>query len=134
MLLHPQVLHETYRLAVIEPRVFGGCRHLYDPITTRRHALFALARLSIKLASKDVLEVSAYHYKLDSVSDDDFKKWFHEELTPNLEDLKKLLSDPDYQEKGRDSEKGWIDSSRGEIRVGWETTYSENGEVVNTRE
>lgn len=50
----------------------------------------------------------------------------------SLDDLRRLLEDPEYQTKGRVKEKGWMDPSKGEIRVGWETTYIEKGQVVNT--
>lgn len=42
-----------------------------------------------------------------------------------------LTSDPEYQEIGRTSEAGWIDSSRGEIMVGYEKVYIENGDIVD---
>ncbi|KAH9908269.1 hypothetical protein F4778DRAFT_716734 [Xylariomycetidae sp. FL2044] len=50
----------------------------------------------------------------------------------DFEQMLKLTADPEYQSRGRDVEKGWIDSSKGHIKVGWETTYVEEGEVVNT--
>lgn len=34
------------------------------------------------MTSKDILKVEAFHYKLDSVSDEAFEKYIHEELTP----------------------------------------------------
>lgn len=42
-----------------------------------------------------------------------------------------LTSDPEYQEIGRESEAGWIDSSRGEIMVGYEKIYIDNKEIVD---
>ncbi|KAI1120563.1 hypothetical protein F5Y10DRAFT_123432 [Nemania abortiva] len=136
------------------------------------------------MGSKQLLKVEAFHYKLDSVSDEAFQKFVQDELTPtwvalvkkhkvvrytstitpstfaarfrpqlektrpgwimneahltltyyvrNFEDMLELISDPEYQARGRDVEIGWIDTSRGQIKIGWETTYLENGEVVNT--
>lgn len=42
-----------------------------------------------------------------------------------------LTSDPEYQEIGRESEAGWIDSTRGEIMVGYEKVYIDNKEIVD---
>lgn len=42
-----------------------------------------------------------------------------------------LTSDPEYQEIGRESEAGWIDSNRGEIMVGYEKICIENKEIVD---
>lgn len=50
----------------------------------------------------------------------------------SFEDMKAILSDPEYQARGRETEVGWIDTSKGQVKVGWETIYLENGEVVNT--
>ncbi|KAI1386967.1 uncharacterized protein F4822DRAFT_331212 [Hypoxylon trugodes] len=136
------------------------------------------------MATKQLLKVEAFHYKLDSVSDDAFEKYINEDLTPkwvalikkhdvirytstitpttfagefgpvleqlrpgwkmneanltltyyvrSFDEMKAILNDPDYQAKGRDTEVGWIDTSRGQLKLGWETVYIENGEVVNT--
>ncbi|KAK7750073.1 hypothetical protein SLS62_008066 [Diatrype stigma] len=136
------------------------------------------------MASKEVLKVDVHHYKLSSVSDETFEKWFHEELTPkwiilvkkhnvlrytatytpprfrnelgpqldmvrpgwkisgsdvtltyyvrDIDDLRALLGDPEYQKRGRESEEGFIDSTKGELHVGWETVYFEDGEIKNT--
>lgn len=46
--------------------------------------------------------------------------------------MKAILADPEYQTRGRETEIGWIDASKGQVKIGWETTYLENGEVVNT--
>ncbi|KAI1822644.1 hypothetical protein F4861DRAFT_513886 [Xylaria intraflava] len=133
---------------------------------------------------KQLLKIEAFHYKLPSVSDDDFKKYVDEELTPKwlavvkrhgvvrytstftpstfakqfgptlekvrpgwtmkeahmtltyyvekFEDMLELVGDPEYQSRGRDIEIGWIDASQGQLKLGWETTYIENGQVVNT--
>lgn len=37
-----------------------------------------------------------------------------------------LTSNPEYQEIGRESEAGWIDSTRGEVMVGYEKVYIDN--------
>ncbi|KAH8765044.1 hypothetical protein F5883DRAFT_383643, partial [Diaporthe sp. PMI_573] len=37
-----------------------------------------------------------------------------------------LTSDPEYQDIGRESEAGWIDSTRGEVMVGYEGVYIDN--------
>jgi hypothetical protein len=34
------------------------------------------------MASRDVLKISAYHYKVDSVSDEEFEKHVHEVINP----------------------------------------------------
>lgn len=45
--------------------------------------------------------------------------------------MMEITSDPDYQEVGRESEVGWIDSTKGEIMVGYERVYIENKELVD---
>ncbi|KAI0142980.1 hypothetical protein GGR57DRAFT_508447 [Xylariaceae sp. FL1272] len=50
----------------------------------------------------------------------------------NFEDMLQLVGDPEYQVRGLEVEVGWIDSSRGHLKVGWETTFVEDGKVVNT--
>lgn len=42
-----------------------------------------------------------------------------------------LTMDPEYQEIGRESEAGWIDSNRVEIMVGYEKVYIENKKIVD---
>ncbi|CAN8098223.1 unnamed protein product [Discula destructiva] len=42
-----------------------------------------------------------------------------------------LTSDSEYQEIGRESEAGWIDSTRGEIMVGYEKVYINEKEIVD---
>lgn len=49
----------------------------------------------------------------------------------DIQQMMALTSDPEYQEIGRESEAGWIDSNRGEIMVGYEKVYIENEEIVN---
>ncbi|KAI1085489.1 hypothetical protein F5B20DRAFT_5555 [Whalleya microplaca] len=122
------------------------------------------------MASRDVLKISAYHYKQDHVSDGDFEKWFHEVLTPQwvalvkkhnvlrytatytpssfhvalsselshvrpgwqmgggdiiltyyvrgIDEMRALPTDPEYNQRGRVSEKAYIDASKGELRAG----------------
>ncbi|KAI1136026.1 hypothetical protein F5Y05DRAFT_121999 [Hypoxylon sp. FL0543] len=136
------------------------------------------------MASKEILKVEVFHYKLDSVSDEEFEKHIHEVLTPqwiglvkrynvlrytstftpstfakefgpvvdqmrpgwqmneahltltyyvrDFDEMKAIVADPDYQSRGRDTEAGWIDASKGQVKIGWETTYLEDGKVVNT--
>lgn len=42
-----------------------------------------------------------------------------------------LTGDPEYQEIGRESEAGWIDSTKGEIMVGYEKVYIDNKKIVD---
>lgn len=49
----------------------------------------------------------------------------------DIQHLMALTSDPEYQEIGRESEDGWIDSSRGEIMVGYEKVYIDNKEIFD---
>jgi hypothetical protein len=49
----------------------------------------------------------------------------------DMEHMMQLVKDPEYQSKGRVSEAGWIDSSRGEIKIGYETVYIENGAITD---
>lgn len=48
--------------------------------------------------------------------------------------LRELLTDPDWEGKVVAFEKDWIDTSRAEVQIGWETTYLEGGEMVNVTE
>jgi hypothetical protein len=47
--------------------------------------------------------------------------------------LKALLADPDWENNVIASEKPWIDTERAECQVGFETTFIENGEIVNVK-
>jgi hypothetical protein len=49
----------------------------------------------------------------------------------DMNDMMKLINDPEYHAKGRESEEGWIDASKGEIHIGYEKVYLENGELVD---
>lgn len=49
----------------------------------------------------------------------------------DIQHMMSLNSDPEYQEIGRESEAGWIDSTRGEIMVGHEKVYIDIKEIVN---
>ncbi|OTA97041.1 hypothetical protein M434DRAFT_392221 [Hypoxylon sp. CO27-5] len=136
------------------------------------------------MAAKNILKVEAFHYKLDSVSDEAFEKYVHQVLTPkwvalvkrhnvlrytstitpstfskefgpvleqtrpgwqmneahltityyvrNIDEMKAIVADPEYESRGRDTEVGWIDTSKGQVKIGWETTYLEDGKVINT--
>jgi len=42
-----------------------------------------------------------------------------------MEHMMQLVKDPEYQSKDRLSE-GWIDSSKGEIMIGYEKVYVDN--------
>ncbi|KAI1808967.1 hypothetical protein F4811DRAFT_499648 [Daldinia bambusicola] len=136
------------------------------------------------MSSENLLKIEAYHYKLESVTDEDFEKYVREVLTPkwvglikrhnvvrytstitpsssaaefgsivasvrpgwtlieahltftyyvrSFDEFKGIIADPDYQAKGRDVEVGWIDTSKGHVKLGWESVYIENGQVVNT--
>ncbi|KAJ4422406.1 hypothetical protein N0V82_002962 [Gnomoniopsis sp. IMI 355080] len=135
------------------------------------------------MASRDVLKVSALHYKDPSKIDDEFEKHVTENINPawlklvkrhevikysitfcpstvsealaatvdkvrpgwtvisshavltywvrDIQHMMALTNDPEYQDVGRDSEAGWIDSNRGEIMVGYEKVYIDNNEIVN---
>jgi hypothetical protein len=47
----------------------------------------------------------------------------------NINDMRALLADPEYQKRGHDSETAWIDSSKGQLRVGWEIAYVETANI-----
>lgn len=38
-----------------------------------------------------------------------------------VDDFRFVLGDPEYQKRGRESEKDFIDTSKGELHIGWET-------------
>ncbi|KAF3058362.1 putative dimeric alpha-beta barrel protein [Daldinia childiae] len=135
------------------------------------------------MASEILLKIEAFHYKLESVTDEAFENYVCEVLIPkwvsimkrhnvvrytstitpssfaeqfgpalakirpdwsmleahftrtyyvrNFDEMKAIIGDPDYQGKGGNIEVGWIDPSKGYVKVGWETVYIENGKVVN---
>ncbi|KUI59468.1 hypothetical protein VP1G_06739 [Cytospora mali] len=43
-----------------------------------------------------------------------------------------LLNDPDWENKLSQFEKGWILQTKADIQIGTQTTYIENGKIVNT--
>lgn len=45
-----------------------------------------------------------------------------------------MLTDPDWQGKVIKFEEGWIDTSRAECQIGWETTFLQDGNIVNVDE
>lgn len=58
----------------------------------------------------------------------------HAVLTYWVRDIQHMMAltmDPEYQEIGRESETGWINSYRGEIMVGYEKVYIENKKIVD---
>ncbi|KAI1496489.1 hypothetical protein F5X99DRAFT_424651 [Biscogniauxia marginata] len=133
------------------------------------------------------LKWSIHHYKLPSVDDKEFSRWYQEEQIPRMikiiqrhgvehydlyitpssmrelfrqeigeakpglsgwtlsqsdatssywvsdpEKLKAMLADPDWANVVVASEKGWIYIGRAEVQIGWENSYIEDGQVVNT--
>jgi len=45
--------------------------------------------------------------------------------------LRALLTDPNWEGKVVKFEEGWIDTSRAECQIGWESVYLQDGEIVN---
>lgn len=48
--------------------------------------------------------------------------------------LRAMLSDPDWNGKVVAFEKGWIDTSRAETQIGFETDFLQDGEIINVGE
>lgn len=48
--------------------------------------------------------------------------------------LRALLSDPEWHSKVIAFEKGWIDTERAETQIGWETDFLKDGKIVNVKE
>ncbi|KAI1403700.1 hypothetical protein F4819DRAFT_450149 [Hypoxylon fuscum] len=46
--------------------------------------------------------------------------------------IRNMLSDPDWSGKVVAFEKGWIDQTKVDVQVGTQTTYVEDGKIVNT--
>lgn len=46
--------------------------------------------------------------------------------------LRDMLNDPDWSEKVVTFEKGWINQSKVDVQVGTQTTFIEDGKIVNT--
>lgn len=58
----------------------------------------------------------------------------HAVLTYWVRDIQYMMAltgDPEYQEIGRELEAGWIDSTKGEIMVGYEKVYIDNKEIAD---
>lgn len=49
----------------------------------------------------------------------------------DLESLKSLIMDPEWQEKAVKGEDQWLDLSKATIHIGYNTTYLEGGEITN---
>lgn len=45
-----------------------------------------------------------------------------------------MLTDPDWEGKVVAFEKDWIDTSRAETQIGWETAFLQDGKIVNVDE
>ncbi|POS70227.1 hypothetical protein DHEL01_v211381 [Diaporthe helianthi] len=45
--------------------------------------------------------------------------------------LRAMLTDPDWGRKVVKFEEGWIDTSRAECQIGWESVYLQCGEIIN---
>lgn len=41
--------------------------------------------------------------------------------------LRAMISDPDWEGKVVEAEKGWTDTSRAFVQAGWETVYQDDG-------
>ncbi|KAI1392919.1 uncharacterized protein F4822DRAFT_426120 [Hypoxylon trugodes] len=50
---------------------------------------------------------------------------------PDLSCLNSLIEDPDWNGKAVKGQEDWLDMSRSTIHIGYETTYLEDGNVVN---
>ncbi|KAI0101743.1 hypothetical protein GGR51DRAFT_529207 [Nemania sp. FL0031] len=46
--------------------------------------------------------------------------------------VRNMLSDPDWNNKVIAFEKDWIDQSRADVQLGFQTTFIEGGKIVNT--
>jgi hypothetical protein len=49
------------------------------------------------------------------------------------DDIRALLSDPEWAEKVSEREKHWVNTGNVVITAGWETVYLEDGQIVNTQ-
>lgn len=45
--------------------------------------------------------------------------------------LRAMLTDSDWEGKVIKFEEGWIDKSRGETQIGWESAFLQDGKIVN---
>jgi hypothetical protein len=50
---------------------------------------------------------------------------------PSLDSLMQLIQDPDWEGKAVKGQEDWIDTTRGTVHMTHETTYIENGEIVD---
>ncbi|KAI1800061.1 hypothetical protein F4811DRAFT_54721 [Daldinia bambusicola] len=51
---------------------------------------------------------------------------------PSLDNIVSLLADPECGARATEPEEAWIDTSRALLKIGYETVYLDDGEIVNT--
>lgn len=50
----------------------------------------------------------------------------------DVQNLRNMLNDPDWNNKVVAFESGWIDQHKVDVQVGTQTTFIEEGKIVNT--
>ncbi|KAL1856443.1 hypothetical protein Daus18300_010710 [Diaporthe australafricana] len=51
--------------------------------------------------------------------------------TTDFQNIRNMLNDPDWEAKVTGSAEGWLDTSKADVQVGTQTTFIDNGKVVN---
>lgn len=52
--------------------------------------------------------------------------------TTDAQKIRNMLTDPDWEGKVTKFEQGWIDQTKVDVQVGTQTTYIEDGKIINT--
>lgn len=52
--------------------------------------------------------------------------------TTDPQKIRNMLADPDWEDKVIKFEKGWIDQTKVDVQIGTQTTYLEDGKIINT--
>lgn len=53
--------------------------------------------------------------------------------TNDFQNIRNMISDPDWDTNVRKSVEGWIDTTKVDVQIGTHITFIENGEVVKNR-
>ncbi|KAK6074547.1 hypothetical protein SCUP515_06419 [Seiridium cupressi] len=119
-------------------------------------------QLQQKQEPMPMLKVSVPHYRDKARDEETWTKWYLEEQIPRFvpiaqkhgidrvelamapydaatiywvtdpQKIRNMLNEPIWMDKVTPSEKGWIDQNKVDVQAGQQTTFVEDGKVINT--